>query len=64
MTYNLLEVAHSQGLFEESRLRLMARDAVIIGVTIPLLIAMTWFVYKTRISTAMRATAQDRGQPR
>lgn len=61
MTYNLLrEWPILRDLFEESRLRLMARDAVIIGVTIPLLIAMTWFVYKTRIGTAMRATAQDR----
>lgn len=40
------------------RLRLL--DLFVIGVTIPLLILLSWFVYRTRMGTAMRATAQDR----
>jgi branched-chain amino acid transport system permease protein len=61
MTYNVLkEWPILRDLFETSTLRLMARDVVIIGVTIPLLVLLSWFVYRTRIGTAMRATAQDR----
>jgi branched-chain amino acid transport system permease protein len=33
---------------------------VVIGVTIPLLLLMTWIVQKTKVGKAMRATAQDR----
>ncbi|HEY8447827.1 MAG TPA: branched-chain amino acid ABC transporter permease [Thermomicrobiales bacterium] len=35
-------------------------DVVVVGVTIPLLIGLSWFVYRTRLGKAMRATAQDR----
>ena len=34
-------------------------DALAIGVTIPLVAALTWFVATTRMGKAMRATAQD-----
>ena len=44
----------------ETRIRLRPLDLIVVGVTIPLLIGMTWFVYRTRIGKAMRATAQDR----
>jgi branched-chain amino acid transport system permease protein len=44
----------------ETRIRFRLLDLLVIGVTIPLLIALTWFVYRTRVGTAMRATAQDR----
>ena len=44
----------------DTRVRLRPLDLAVIGVTIPLLIGMTWFVYKTRTGKAMRATAQDR----
>jgi branched-chain amino acid transport system permease protein len=37
----------------------MLKDVVVIGITIPLLLILSWFVYRTRIGTAMRATAQD-----
>jgi branched-chain amino acid transport system permease protein len=61
LRYNILkEWPILRDLFEDSTLRFMARDVVIIGVTIPLLIGLSWFVYRTRIGTAMRATAQDR----
>ncbi len=33
---------------------------VVVAVTIPLLLLMTWIVQKTRVGKAMRATAQDR----
>ncbi len=46
--------------FADSTLRLRLIDLFVIGVTIPLLILLSWFVYRTRIGTAMRATAQDR----
>lgn len=47
-------------LAEDYRLRFMAKDLLVIGITIPLLLAMSFFVYRTRMGTAMRATAQDR----
>ena len=31
-----------------------------LAITLPLLIGLTWFVYRTRTGKAMRATAQDR----
>lgn len=61
LTYNVLkEWPILKDLFKDSYLRFMARDVVIIGVTVPLLFGLSWFVYRTRIGTAMRATAQDR----
>ncbi|MEJ7761979.1 MAG: branched-chain amino acid ABC transporter permease [Thermomicrobiales bacterium] len=44
----------------ETRIRVRPFDLFVVGVTIPLLIGLVWFVYRTRIGTAMRATAQDR----
>jgi len=44
----------------ETKIRLRLLDLMIVGVTIPLLLGLIWFVYRTRIGTAMRATAQDR----
>ncbi|HEU5431839.1 MAG TPA: branched-chain amino acid ABC transporter permease [Thermomicrobiales bacterium] len=41
-------------------LRVRPLDLVVIGVTIPLLFVLTWFVYHTKTGKAMRATAQDR----
>jgi branched-chain amino acid transport system permease protein len=34
-------------------------DVLAVGVTIPLVIALTWFIGRTRMGRAMRATAQD-----
>ena len=36
-----------------------AKDALVFVVTIPLMIALTWFVKRTRSGKAMRAVAQD-----
>ncbi|MDP9368028.1 MAG: branched-chain amino acid ABC transporter permease [Chloroflexota bacterium] len=44
----------------ETKIRLRIVDVAVLGTTIPLLIALTWFVYRTRTGKAMRATAQDR----
>jgi len=55
-TYNVL----TEWFGLETRIRLRLFDLVVVGVTIPLLIGLIWFVYRTRIGTAMRATAQDR----
>lgn len=60
-TYNVLkEWPLLRDWFAESTLRLRLIDLFVIMVTIPLLIFLSWFVYRTRIGTAMRATAQDR----
>lgn len=45
----------------ETRLRFRALDLAVIALTIPLLIALSWLVYRTRTGKAMRAVAQDRG---
>jgi len=60
-TYNVLqEWPVLRDWFADSTLRLRLVDVFVIGVTIPLLLILSWFVYRTRIGTAMRATAQDR----
>ena len=55
-TYNIL----TEWFGLTTRIRIRPLDLVVIGVTIPLLVALTWFVYQTRTGKAMRATAQDR----
>jgi len=60
-SYNVLkEWPVLRDWFADSTLRLRIPDLFVIGVTIPLLILLYWFVYRTRTGTAMRATAQDR----
>jgi branched-chain amino acid transport system permease protein len=60
-TYNVLkEWPILRDWFADSTLRLRLMDLFVIGVTVPLLFLLSWFVYRTRIGTAMRATAQDR----
>jgi branched-chain amino acid transport system permease protein len=61
VSYNILkEWSIFGGYFDDKFLRFMAKDVMVIGITIPLLLGLSWFVYRTRIGTAMRATAQDR----
>jgi branched-chain amino acid transport system permease protein len=43
----------------DSGLRFTAKNAMVFGVTIPLMIALTLFVQCTRLGKAMRATAQN-----
>ncbi len=44
----------------DTRIRLRIIDLAVFAITIPLLIGLSWFVYKTRTGKAMRAVAQDR----
>ena len=44
----------------DTRIRLRLLDIGVIGITVPLLAFLTWFVYRTRTGKAMRAVAQDR----
>jgi branched-chain amino acid transport system permease protein len=39
--------------------RITLKDLMVIGVTVPLMVALTLFVKFTRLGRAMRATAQD-----
>lgn len=55
-TYNVL--VEWFGLNTSIRIRVY--DLAVIGLTIPLLIGLSWFVRSTRTGKAMRATAQDR----
>jgi branched-chain amino acid transport system permease protein len=45
----------------DTRLRFRLLDLAVIVLTVPLLIALSWLVYRTRTGKAMRAVAQDRG---
>lgn len=44
----------------DTKIRVRPLDLIVVGVTIPLLLILTWFVLRTRTGKAMRATAQDR----
>jgi len=48
-----------KNLLGDSPIRLTAKDLLILGVTIPLMIALTIFVKATPMGKAMRATAQN-----
>ena len=48
-----------QELFTVFGVRIQRADALAIGITIPLVALLTWFVATTRLGKAMRATAQD-----
>jgi branched-chain amino acid transport system permease protein len=50
----------NENLFGGSAVQFTAKDLMVIGVTLPLMIALTWFVKQTRAGKAMRAVAQDR----
>jgi branched-chain amino acid transport system permease protein len=45
----------------DTRIRFRALDLAVILLTIPLLLGLSWLVYRTRTGKAMRAVAQDRG---
>ena len=48
-----------ENLFTVVGLNVSRADALAIGITVPLVAALTWFVATTRLGKAMRATAQD-----
>ena len=47
-------------LGRDSAIFITTKDLLVVGVTIPLMIALNYFVTRTRWGKAMRATAQDR----
>jgi len=49
-----------QGSISIGSIEIRIKYLVVIAVTIPLLLLMTWIVQKTKAGKAMRATAQDR----
>ncbi len=55
-TYNIL----TEWFNLETRIRIRPLDLAVLGLTIPLLILLRWFIARTRTGKAMRATAQDR----
>ena len=55
-SYNILKEWFSF----DTKIRFRLLDLGVIGITIPLMLAMTYLVYRTRTGKAMRATAQDR----
>ena len=54
--YNIL----SEWFGIDTSIRIRPLDIAVLAVTIPLLVGLSWFVYRTRTGKAMRATAQDR----
>jgi branched-chain amino acid transport system permease protein len=42
-----------------SALQFTLKDVLVVAITVPLMVALTWFVRRTRLGTAMRAVAQD-----
>ncbi len=44
----------------ETPLRIRLLDLFVVGATLPILLGLSWFVFRTRTGAAMRATAQDR----
>ncbi len=46
-------------IFGDSAIQLTLRDILVVGVTIPLMLLLTFFVRKTKWGTAMRAVAQN-----
>jgi branched-chain amino acid transport system permease protein len=51
-------VSHDD-LLGESALSFTYKDLMVVAVTVPIMVALTWFVRGTRLGKAMRATAQD-----
>jgi branched-chain amino acid transport system permease protein len=52
-------VRQSATVFHISGVTVHRADVLSIAVTVPLVIAVTWFIARTRLGKAMRATAQD-----
>jgi len=48
-----------QGVFNISGVKVHRADVLAIGVMVPLVIGLNWFISSTRAGRAMRATAQD-----
>src|SRR5262249_16805252 len=53
------DLVPNQDLFSAAGATLKVKDAMVIGVTIPVMVALTLFVKYTSLGKAMRATAQN-----
>jgi branched-chain amino acid transport system permease protein len=47
-------------LFGDANIQFTYKDLLVLLVTLPLMVALTWFVRRTKTGKAMRAVAQDR----
>ncbi len=56
---NFPSLLSNDNLLPDNALKFTVKDAVVIGVTIPIMVALTLFVKYTRLGKAMRATAQN-----
>ena len=52
-------ISNTNLLGEASDIRITYKDVLVLGVTVPLMLALTFFVKLTRLGKAMRATAQN-----
>jgi len=52
-------VPNTNLLGEDSLVQLTPKDLLVLGVTLPLMLGLTWIVTRTRLGKAMRATAQN-----
>ena len=48
-----------RNLLGDSAVQLTSKDLLVMALTVPLMLGLTWFVTRTRLGTAMRACAQD-----
>jgi branched-chain amino acid transport system permease protein len=53
------DLLSEQNLLGDSGVKFTIKDLIVIGVTVPIMIALTLFVKYTKLGKAMRATAQD-----
>ena len=56
---NFPDLLGYRNLLGQSEIQLLAKDLLVFAITLPLMAALTWFVTRTRLGTAMRACAQD-----
>jgi branched-chain amino acid transport system permease protein len=54
------ELVSNENLLGSRNVQFSAKDLMVFVVTLPLMVALTWFVKRTRTGKAMRAVAQDR----
>ncbi len=59
-TTGVADLIHQESpLFHISAVAIYRRDVLAVGVTVPIVVLLTWFVSRARMGKAMRATAQD-----
>jgi branched-chain amino acid transport system permease protein len=56
---NFPNLVPDKNVFAESKIRWTHKDLLVLGVTVPLMLALTFFVKLTPLGKAMRATAQN-----